>query len=157
MTSSHDGPPPDSGSAAILRALGSLMAALGNEPRTGSEPSSAGAESRPSQRPAAPQPPFPEPTAEAPRTPWRPAPEVGTPPDASGSPPQDAALLLADARERAQHILDESIERAALLLTPRREVAEQEQEAVRRSVADLVSSMRDVERRLGRIELLLES
>src|SRR4029079_19457632 len=67
------------------------------------------------------------------------------------------ALLLSDARERAQRILDDSIDRATELLTSQRRAAPPEGiEAVRRSIAELAANMEDVERRLGHIEDLLE-
>ncbi len=70
----------------------------------------------------------------------------------------EAATLLADARQRAQRLLDESMERANSLLTrSRRDVVEPEggSESLRRSMQELIHTVHDVQDRLDRIETLL--
>jgi len=179
---SFDVPPPaGSGTGAILRALGTLMAALGGE------------EIPPGARPAAPvsryappqyaEPRYPEARHEAPypeysdtqytppsfEAPQYRAPEDEPPraaPRGEGGAAFEAQLLLTEARERAERILQESMQRAQDLITRERAAApgapaavpgSEEIAPLRRSVDDLLLSMRDVQARLGRIESILNA
>ena len=125
---------------AILRALGSLIAALGDGTTTaGSRPVEAA-----TLRAAA---------GELDR--------VEREPMTADAPVEDAALLLADARERAQRLLDDSMERARELLARGRVagsgggMTEDAAEPLRRSVQELIHTVHDVQERLDRIEALL--
>lgn len=137
MTAGPDDPAQGGGTAALLRALGSLMATLGGE-EAGPAPPALGWAATPRPRPL----PEPEPV-HAP-----PAPAVMS---------DQATLLLADARQRAQRLLDESMERAAELLARRGPAQAEGDEGLRRSVDELVVGMRDVVRRLDHIEALLQA
>jgi len=72
-------------------------------------------------------------------------------------PDADVELILSDAREHAQRILDESMERARALVESRsaNPASEQTVREVRSAVADLTTEVRDVRQRLDRIEALL--
>ncbi|MDO9444595.1 MAG: hypothetical protein Q7K37_04710 [Dehalococcoidia bacterium] len=72
-------------------------------------------------------------------------------------PDADVELILSDAREQAQRILDESMERARALVESRSAspATEQAVREVRSAVADLTAEVRDVQQRLDRIEVLL--
>jgi hypothetical protein len=72
-------------------------------------------------------------------------------------PDSDVELILSDAREQAQRILDESMERARALVESRTAspASEQAVREVRAAVADLTAEVRDVQQRLDRIEALL--
>ena len=71
-------------------------------------------------------------------------------------------MLLTDARQRAERILQDSMERATDLLnrdraTPAGAASAIEVETIRRSVDELVVGMRDVQSRLARIESIISS
>lgn len=68
-------------------------------------------------------------------------------------PEDEVGLLLSDARERAQAIIDESITRAQELL--RAQPSSQALERIRRTVADLAVDVRAVHSRLDEIEALI--
>lgn len=72
-------------------------------------------------------------------------------------PDADVELILSDAREQAQRILDESMERARALVESRSAspATEQAVREVRSAVAALTAEVRDVQQRLDRIEALL--
>ena len=157
--------PAGNGAGAILRALGSLMAALGGE-----EPHAAGATARvqapryapaphepsPYQAPAYPAPAYPAPPYDAP--PYQ-APGVGAARPAgsrAGGAAAEAELVLSEARERADRILRESMERANLLLARERSAAGGENgEPLRRAIDELLRGMRDMQARLAHIESIL--
>lgn len=132
------------GSGAILRALGSLIAALGAD----GDRAAAGE----ALRGAAPPPRFPAPS---------PAPSQSAPAQPRGGAPRvEAEMLLADARQRAERILQDSMERATDLLNRERPTvagaaSAVEVETIRRSVDELVLGMRDVQTRLARIESII--
>ena len=65
----------------------------------------------------------------------------------------EVGLLLSDARERAQAIIDESITRAQELL--RAQPSSQALERIRRTVADLSVDVRAIHSRLDEIEALM--
>lgn len=75
----------------------------------------------------------------------------------------DVELLLADARARAQAVLDESMEKARELLarphtvSPLAEGDRQTLERIRHTVTDLVAEMRSLNERLDRMEDLLRA
>lgn len=69
------------------------------------------------------------------------------------SPEDEVGLLLSDARERAQTIIDESITRAQELL--RAQPSSQALERIRRTVSDLAVDVRAVHSRLDEIEALI--
>ena len=132
-----------SGTAAILRALGSLMAALGGDESVGLG------------RPAIPAPRVettyqPQSSrAEAPR------PAAGRPGGTS-----DAELLLHESRERADQILQDSMRRASELLNREPRTSgiagtPEDIEPIRRNVDELLRGMRDVQVRPDRIETLM--
>lgn len=142
MTGSYDDGP---GSGAVLRAVASLLMALGHQggPRPVSGESEALRYAAPSPPPLAPEP-------------------------ASGfRVPGDFASMIEEARERAQRVLDEGIERARTLSRPGGasvsaggavtgdlEAARQFDE-LRRSIALMSDDLRDVQQRLARIEMML--
>jgi vacuolar-type H+-ATPase subunit H len=77
-----------------------------------------------------------------------------------GGPPVDQVeFILRDARERAQQILDQSTERARELIRRAERPAPVDREDatddLRRSIHGLVTEVRDIQQRLGRIEALL--
>ena len=75
--------------------------------------------------------------------------------DQTGSS-SDVEFVLTDAREQAQRILDESMERARALLEARHGAAsEQSVIEVRQAITDLTGEVRSVQERLDRIEALL--
>jgi len=85
------------------------------------------------------------------------APPSAAPADPDGAS-DDVEFVLADARERAQRIIDDSMERARELIERDRPAGSVDPEAVtemRRSVRDLVVEVRDIQQRLARIETLL--
>lgn len=136
----------------VLRAVGQLLVAISGDGR----PS-------PAARPAA-APPRP---AEAPVT------AAARPADESREAPlpvadeftwaasdDDVAVMLADARTRAQDIIDESVAQAQLLLRQREEAADpaahgQTLELLHRAVTDVVVEVRALHGRLDSIESLL--
>lgn len=69
------------------------------------------------------------------------------------SPEDEVGLLLSDARERAQAIIDDSITRAQELL--RAQPSSQALERIRRTVSDLAVDVRAVHSRLDEIEALI--
>ena len=135
---------PEAGTGAILRALGSLIAALGDsgEGRAALIAEADRATTRASEGFARYVPEYAP--ARDPRT-------------------EQASLLLADARERAQRLLDDSMRRANDLLYPggAREtpaafgMSDAALEPLHRSVDEVVRSVRDIQARLDRIEALL--
>jgi hypothetical protein len=147
--------PAGNGTGAILRALGSLMAALGGDaPARPSQIEYAAEPERSQAPPARPQSPRMEaPRVEAPRT------EVSRSASPIPGASSDVEMLLSDARVRAERILQDSMDRAAELLSRERSsppsVSGAEIETLRRSLEDLQIGMRDVHSRLGRIESIL--
>jgi len=177
------------GASSILRAVGSLLVALsggdqaqaertlstmqgelqGSEPPA--QPSSTAQPSRPSEAQSAPQqtaptPPraYPQPQGRSARSEAR---VEASSSGVSGGAPSDlldkVEFVLADARDRAQAIIDESTERA-------RELIRQERAAhaapvtgidpsafddLRRGLRGLVTEVRDIQQRLARIEQLI--
>ncbi|RJQ08755.1 MAG: hypothetical protein C4558_07585 [Dehalococcoidia bacterium] len=138
MTSSHD---EDPGPGAVLRAVASLLMALGHQGGVGMSHGVA----EPQRRP-------PPPTRE-------PLPE--------SQPQSDFASVIEEARERAQRVLDEGVARAHALSRPvgvptpasgtpsgDPEAARQFDE-LRRSIALMSDDVRDVQQRLARIEMML--
>lgn len=74
----------------------------------------------------------------------------------------EVEFVLADARERAQRIIDESMERATELIRQERAAAQpvgaidpRDFDDLRRSLRGLVTEVRDIQQRLARIEQLL--
>ncbi len=155
MTSDPQNP---QGTGAILRALGSLMAALGSD--AGRAPAASDQQYEyvyEPQREALRNPP-----ATSPATPRRPLAPTGPAASTavSGGRSAEVESLLSDARQRAERILQESMERANELISRDRQLttgssSTAEVDALRRSVDDLVLAMRDVQSRVGRIESIL--
>ncbi|MGE3855320.1 MAG: hypothetical protein AB7G21_00030 [Dehalococcoidia bacterium] len=143
------------GSGAILRALGSLIAALGADGDRAEAGEAIRAAAQPPRAPApspAPPPAQPAPAQSAPRA------STSSP----GSRTVEAEMLLADARQRAERIMQDSMERATELLNRERSApagaaSAIEVETIRRSVDELVVGMRDVQARLARIESIISS
>lgn len=126
------------GTGAILRALGSLMAALGGED------TSIVGRALASRREAAYPPAYV--TPEAPSMAYDPGRTTST----------AVAVLLGEARERAERILQDATQRANQLLARERATpAGETSEPIRRSVDELLLNMRDVQARLARIEAIL--
>ena len=134
----------------VLSAVGSLLQALDGERGDHAPPADAIAESPAPMMPTArimlPPSAVPRPRADAPHV-------AGF--DA-GNPADEVSALLADARARAQAIMDESTARAEELMRPAAEPAEQQTlERVRRSVADIATDVRALHQRLDVIEALV--
>lgn len=137
----------------VLRAVGQLLVAISGDGRPSSEARPA-APLRPAEAPAtAAAPPTDEPR-EVP-LPAADEPTWAAPDD------DDVAVMLADARARAQHIIDESVAQAQLLLRQREEAADpaaahgQTLERLHRAVTDVVAEVRALHGRLDSIESLL--
>jgi hypothetical protein len=90
--------------------------------------------------------------AAPPVTPPPAVPSVMPPPEEQGLD-DEVGLLLSDARERAQAIIDESINRAQELL--RAQPSSQALERIRRTVADMAVDVRAIHSRLDEIEALI--
>lgn len=122
----------------VLSAVGSLLQALGGE-RGESEP--------------------PEPVAlEAPMPMMLPSSAIPPTRPRSADPTDEASALLADARTRAQAIMDESMARAEeLLRTPPESPEQQTLERIRRTVSDIATDVRGLHSRLDEIEALVRS
>ena len=138
----------------VLRAVGQLLVAISGDGRPSSEARPAAAPLRPAEAPAtAAAPPTDEPR-EVP-LPAADEPTWAAPDD------DDVAVMLADARARAQHIIDESVAQAQLLLRQREEAADpaaahgQTLERLHRAVTDVVAEVRALHGRLDSIESLL--
>ncbi|GMU39732.1 MAG: hypothetical protein AMXMBFR23_05980 [Chloroflexota bacterium] len=72
------------------------------------------------------------------------------------APEDEVELILADAREQAQRILDESMERARSLIEERHfGVSERAIREVKGAVTELTTEVRQIQQRLDRIEALL--
>ena len=160
------------GAASILRAVGSLLVALSGGQAAQVESTLNALQAAPTSAPA-PLPSSPPRSTLRPRAgqslaaaspPGYPRPQ-GRPSTPSAVAPddliEDVELVLSDARERAQAIIDESTERA-------RELIRQERAASGASVIDprafddlrsglrnLVTEVRDIQQRLARIEQLI--
>ena len=166
------GDPTNEGAASILRAVGSLLVALSGGQAAQVESTLNALQAAPTPAPA-PLPSSPPRSTLRPRAgqslaaaspPGYPRPQ-GRPSTPSAVAPdeliEDVELVLSDARERAQAIIDESTERA-------RELIRQERAASGASVIDprafddlrsglrnLVTEVRDIQQRLARIEQLI--
>lgn len=143
----------------MLSAIGALLTALGattpqdrapgeqmEEPLAAAErvlPTSAIPPTRP--RPQQPQPGNRAPTREPGAGSHRPALDVSEPID-------DVSTLLAEARQRAEEIIEDSIARAEALLRP-----SSGDERLRAAVADVAADVRGLHRRLDTIEGLLRA
>jgi hypothetical protein len=163
----------EGGSAAVLRAIGSLLVALsGSEQQAHQIATGMAPALRPEQRRTT-QPPAPEPDhAEseapvseqdryAPREPAASQPPRVAPPEPAyrglSGEDDEIEFLLTDARVRAQEILDESMEKARELMEQRAGgVNTRVLSEIRTSVTDLVDGMTEVRHRLARIEQLIE-
>ena len=150
--------PANNGTGAILRALASLMAALGNDDDG----------ARPAMRDYAPAyPPVQAPRQSAPRSeqPREPRLDPSRPTSRGRAASTEAELLLDDARQRAERILQESMERANDLLARERPTSSggsgqplgtsEDVESLQRSVDELLLGMRDVQARLARLESMI--
>ena len=156
---SNDPNNPNTGTGAILRALGGLMAALGGDNRgvdDGAQPTTPPVyESQRDGSRGTGTPPRPQPQRfEAARP--APAPGAFVPSPATST---EVEMLLSDARRRAESILQESMERANDLLARDRQNANMatrtEVDSLRRSMDELLQGLRDVQSRVGRIESIL--
>lgn len=139
---------PEAGTGAILRALGSLIAALGDngEGRAALIAEADRATARAVEGFAR---YVPERVSDY-------APDYPSGRDARA---EQAALLLSEARERAQRLLDDSVRRANdLLYRGGREsggASDAALEPLQRSTQELVHAVHDIQQRLDRIEVLL--
>lgn len=175
------------GSSSILRAVGSLLVALSGgddsaaqrllgDLRQDADPGRATRDSRPDPRPAprdedyrapAPRSAYQPPAAYPPAYPlpaYEPPPRPAFEPmpgTASGDVRGEVEFILSDARARAQRILDDSMERARDLVRHERVSFTGFDpgafDDLRRSIHGLVTEVRDIQQRLGRIEALLRA
>lgn len=156
------------GAASILRAVGSLLVALSGADQSQVD-RTLGAMQAASVAPAAPETPS-TPTARPavtsarssyPQPLGRPAGAPRTPLAGATGDPDDVEFVLEDARQRAQGIIEESMERARALLDARSNaggaIDARAFDDLRRGLRGLVTEVRDVQQRLGRIEQLLRA
>ncbi len=151
----------DGSASAVLRAVGSLLMALSNSESKALDRIAravgvdTGATLESAASPAAPV----APPATVPD-----APLAATPPKSDNrsdvnqdtAPEDEVELILADAREQAQRILDESMERARSLIEERHYgVSERAIREVKGAVTELTTEVRQIQQRLDRIEALL--
>lgn len=146
MTSNPDDAP---GSSAVLRAIASLLMALGQQG---------------GQRPLPDEPTMSRRTSPPGASEWPPTPSPAQEPARPARTPDDFASMIEEARERAQRVLDQGVERARALsqataaLAPAAgtdpEAARQIDE-LRRAMALMSNDLREVQQRLARIESLL--
>ncbi len=155
-------PPEPSGedAASILRAIGSLLVALSGNTDPASPSADATAPGTASSTPPRREDPPPPAPSEPRRRPARPA----RPPREYVPTPQtvrEVDFILTDARERARQILDESMGRAQTLLRPDLNsvpgIDPRAFEDLRQATRGLATEIRDVQRRLSRIEALLRA
>lgn len=157
----------DAGS--ILRAIGSLLVALSGGDDTATQRllvtlDDQGRGQR-SQRPEPRFDPGVDPGFELPQHPAEGRPSYREPrrPEAGGRPIDQVEFILRDARDRAQQILDESTERARELIRRSSQPSagnggdHERSDDLRRSIHGLVTEVRDIQQRLGRIEAILTS
>jgi hypothetical protein len=137
----------------VLSAVGSLLMALGGERGASAPPPADAIEEFP--------PPMVLPSSAIPPTRARAEASSMPSPDprfGSAEPIDDVSLLLADARARAQAIMDESMARAEELLRAPAETADQQAlERIRRTVSDIATDVRAIHSRLDEIEALVRA
>jgi hypothetical protein len=137
----------------VLSAVGSLLMALGGERGAPTPPPADATEEFP--------PPMVLPSSAIPPTRARAEASSMPSPDphfGAAEPIDDVSLLLADARARAQAIMDESMARAEELLRPPAETADQQAlERIRRTVSDIATDVRAIHSRLDEIEALVRA
>ncbi len=149
---------PDHISSAILRAVGSLLVALGGSDEAAVQRIARAATVEgelPAPEPDAP--PAAGRTSEAGPAPRDARNERREPVPNPDDTDAEVEFILADAREQAQRLLDESMERARALIEERHATPATEQSVreVSRAVSDLTFEVKSIQERLDRIEALI--
>ncbi len=171
------GEPTNENAANVLRAVGSLLVALSGGQADGQSAllQQTLAQAQPEAVPPTAVPPpvrAPRPTVTYPQPQGRastppapaaaPAPRQTRPTSTASDLLDDVEFVLQDARERAQAIIDESTERARELIRQERAstptgvgIDTHAFDDLRRGLRNLVTEVRDIQQRLGRIEQLI--